>query len=91
MTEHKIMLSQETYIEKLTDKYKMSDCRTLETLFDVSSKLSKFNSPEIGSKEYKEMQSCDYWGIVGCLKYLAFTTRPGIAQTANILSSLVEN
>ena len=90
-TENKIMLSQETYIEKLIEKYKMSDCRTLETPLDVSSKLSKLDSSEIGSKEYQEMQSRGYRGIVGCLNYLALTTRPDIAHTANILSSFVEN
>ena len=37
------------------------------------------------------MQSCDYRGIVECLNYLALTTRPDIAHTANILSSFVEN
>ena len=45
----------------------MSDGRTLETPLDVSSKLSKLESPNIGSKEYQELQSCDYKGIVGCL------------------------
>ena len=53
------MLSQEAYIEKLIEKYKMSDCRTLETPPDVNSKLSKLDSQEIGSKVYQEMQSCD--------------------------------
>ena len=46
------MLSQEAYIEKLIEKYKMSDSRSLETPLDVSSKLSKLDSLEIGSKEY---------------------------------------
>ena len=33
----------------------MSDCRTLEKPLENSSKLSKLDSPEIGSKEYQEM------------------------------------
>ena len=90
-TENKKMLSQEAYIEKLIRKYKISDCRTLKTPLDVSSKISKLDSPEIVNKEYQEMQSCDHRGIVGCLNYLAFSTRPDIAHTANILSSFVEN
>ena len=61
------MLTHEAYIEKLIEKYKVSDSRTLETPIDVSSKLSKLDSPEIGSKEYQKMQSCDYRGVVGCL------------------------
>ena len=51
-TENKIMLCYELYIDKLIEKYKMSDCMTMETPLDVSSKLSKLDSPKIGSKEY---------------------------------------
>ena len=39
--EHKIMISQEFNLEKLKEKYKMGDFRTLETHLDVSSKLSR--------------------------------------------------
>ena len=70
----------------------MSDCRTLETPLDVNSKLSSFDSSEIGSKEYQELPSFDYYrGIVGSLNYLALNTRPDFGPTANILSSFVEN
>ena len=37
------------------------------------------------------MQSFDYSGIVRCLNYLALTTRPDLAHTANISSSFVKN
>ena len=37
----------------------------------------------------REMQSCDYKGIVGCLNYLALTIRPDIAHAANLLGSFV--
>ena len=40
------------------------------THLDVSLKLSKLNS-SVDKNEHKKMQSCDYWGISGCLKYLA--------------------
>ena len=48
-------------------------------------------SPEKGRKEYIEMQSCDYRGIIGCLNYLALTTRPGIAHTANFFQFVFGN
>ena len=72
------MLSQDTYVEKLLEKFNMSESKTLEAPLDVSRKLSKLNSPEIGSNEHRQMQSCDYTGIVGCLNYLALTSRPDI-------------
>ena len=90
-TQNQIMLSQEAYVEKLLEKFNMSEPKTLETPLDVSLKLSKLDSPEIGSNEHREMQSCDYRGIVGCLNYLALTSRPDIAHAANLLSSFVEN
>ena len=85
------MLSQEAYTEKLIEKYKMGDCRTLEAPLDVSSTISQLESPKIGSKEYKDMQSCDYTGIVGCLNYLALAASPDSAHTTTILISVVEN
>ena len=90
-TENKTMLSQDACRENLIEMYKMSDCRTLKTPLGVSSKLSKRFSPKIGSKEYQDMQSFDYRRIVGCLNYLALTTRPGTAHTANILIPFVGN
>ena len=69
----------------------MSESKTLETPLYVSLKLSKFDSPEKGSNEHREMQSCDYRGIVGCLNYLALKSRPDIANAANLLSFFVQN
>ena len=62
----------------------MSESKTLETPLDVSLKLSKLDSPELGSNEHRNMQSCDYRGIVGCLN-------SEIAHAANLLSSFVQN
>ena len=69
----------------------MTESKTLETPLDIGLKLSKFVSPEIGSNEQREMQSCDCWGILGCLNFLALTSRPDSAHAANILISFAEN
>ena len=92
-TENEIKPSQEAYVEKLLEKFNMSESKTLETPLDVSLKLSKLDSPEIGTNEHREMemQSCDYRGVVGCLIYLALTSRQDIAHAANLLSSFVQN
>ena len=55
-TENKIKLSQEAYVEKLLERFKISESKTLETPLDVSLKLSKLDSPEIGINEHREMQ-----------------------------------
>ena len=90
-TENEIMRSQEAYADKLLEKFNMSGSKTLETPLDVSLKLSKLDSPELGSIEHREMQSCDHRGIVACLNYLALTSRPDIALAPNFLSSFVQN
>ena len=46
---------------------------------NVSLKLSKVESTEKGSNAEKERPSSDVRGIVGCLKYLALTSRPDVA------------
>ena len=51
------MLSQEAYTEKLIERSKVSNFRTLEKPLVASSKLSKLDSLKIGSKEYQDMQS----------------------------------
>ena len=70
--------------------FKLSESKTLETPLDVNLELSKIDSSEIGSNEHREMQSCDHRVIVGCLNYLALTSRPDIAHATNLLSSFVE-
>ena len=63
-TENEIMLSPETYVEKLLENFNTSESKPLETPLENSLKLSNLGSPEIGSNEHREMQSCDYRGIV---------------------------
>ena len=82
-TENEMKQSQEDNVEKLLEKFIMSESKTLETPLDVNLKLSKLESPEIGCNEHREMQSCDYRVIVGCLIYLALTSKPDIAHAAN--------
>ena len=65
-TENKKRLSQEAYNEKIKKKYKMSDCRSLETHLDVNSKLSKLDSPK---KEAKNIKMCSLV-IIGNSKLL---------------------
>ena len=90
-TKNEIKLSPEAYVEKLQEKFYMSESKTLETPLDVSLKLSKLDSPEIGSNGDRELQSCNFRGIVGCMSYLALTSRQDIAHAANLLSSFVQN
>ena len=84
-------IKPETYVEKVPEKFNMSESKILETPLDVSLKLSKIDSPERSRHEHREMQRNYYRGIVGCLKYLALTSRPDIAHAANLIISFVQN
>ena len=54
-------------------------------------KMTKEDCPLQGSIEQKNMKKCDYRGPVGCLNYLALSSRPDICFAANLLSSFVES
>ena len=47
--ENEIKLSQESYVEKMLEKFNKSESKTLEAPIDVSLKLSKLDSPELGA------------------------------------------
>ena len=69
----------------------MTEAKPITTPIDENEKLTKDDCPLDGSIEQENMKKCDYRGFVGCLNYLAFTSRPDICFAANLLSSFVEN
>ena len=62
------MLNQETSAKKFPEKFNMIESKTLEASSDVSLKLSKFYSTEIGTNDQREKHVVDYRGITGILE-----------------------
>ena len=86
-----IKIRQEKYIEKILETFKMNDCRTIGTPLEENCKLSKKDCPQKGSEEQLRMSKTNFRSWIGCLNYLALSSRPDICFAANARSSFVEN
>ena len=69
----------------------MNDCRPIGTPLEENSKLSKNDCPQEGSEEQFRMSKTNFRSLIGCLNYLALSSRPDICFAANALRLLVEN
>ena len=88
--ENSIEINQEQYIGKLLERFGPENCKSVETpLAEI--KLTKKDRPQEGSEEQELMKNFDFRDLLGCLNYLAFSSRPDIAFASNSSSSFVEN
>lgn len=83
--EKKLWVSQNDFIKKVILRFNMSDCNPKLTLADPHVRLSKEMVPKTEAKR-REVKKLPYQQLVGCLNYLAQTTRLDIAFAANQLS-----
>ena len=90
-TSLEIKISQEKYIEKILETFKMNDCRPIGTALEENCKLSENDCPQEGSEEQLRMSKTNLRSLIGGLNYLALSSRPDICFAANALSSFVEN
>lgn len=72
-----VTLDQEHYIEKLMQKFNMSECSTAVTPIECKLNLEKSNVCE---------DNIPYQRLIGSLMYLAVLTRPDIAYSVSYLS-----
>ncbi|XP_036320876.1 secreted RxLR effector protein 161-like [Rhagoletis pomonella] len=68
----------------------MNDCNAVTTLMNADEKLSKDMCPK-NEDEKKEIEKLPYQNLIGCLLYLAGSTRPDIAYTVSVLSQFNTN
>jgi hypothetical protein len=84
--ENRVHLNQSLYVEKILDKYGMSDCKPVKTPMDSLVKLEK---PKDIKKDI--MRQYPYQNLVGALMYLSVSTRPDITYAVNYLSQFNTN
>lgn len=80
-----ITLDQQHYVEQILSRFGMSDCKSVTTPLNWSEKLTKDLCPK-DDAERMLVDKNRYQQAVGCLNYLAQSTRPDIAFTVNLLS-----
>lgn len=72
-------MSQESYIDDLLYRFRMTDANPVITPMDVNAKLSRVAETD----ELEE--DMPYRELVGCLTYLAIATRPDISFAVSCL------
>ncbi len=80
-----LWLSQEAYVEKLLEKYKLVGAKPVSTPADVNVRLVR------GDGVSKSADEKLYQSIVGSLMYIAIATRPDIQQAVSSVSKYCAN
>jgi len=75
----KIWLNQTTYIQRILQKFGMSECKSVSTPFNPSNKLSDKMEPRSSEKSH-EMNKIPYREAIGSLLYAGQGTRPDITH-----------
>ena len=77
-------LSQQTYISKVLERFRMQNCSTNATPFKKGDKFSLAQCPK-NELERKQMERVPYASVVGSLMYAQICTRPDIAFAIGML------
>lgn len=79
--DYSITLSQSDYVDKLLERFGMTDCKPANTPIETKCTLTR---PEIIDEQM--MREIPYQSLIGGLLYLAISTRPDIAFAVSFLS-----
>ena len=85
-----IFLSQQRYILKVLDRFRMRDAKVVSTPLAMHFKLSASQSPQI-EEEKLHMLKVPYASAVGSIMYAMVCTRPDIAQAVSVVSRYMAN
>ncbi|XP_055522420.1 zinc finger protein 208-like [Wyeomyia smithii] len=85
-----ISLDQEAYTESILKRFNMERCKPVKVPMNSSEKLTKDASPK-DDNESTAMEDVPYQEAVGCLMYLAQSTRPDILFAVKTLSRFNNN
>jgi hypothetical protein len=85
-----LFLSQKSYIEKVLEKYNLSNCKSVATPFASHFKLSSRQCP-VTEDEKEYMAHIPYSNAVGNLMYAMICTRPDLAHAVSVVSRFMHN
>ena len=86
----KLWLSQESYIEKVLERFNMSKAKAVCSPIASHLKLSSNQCPT-SKKDMKEMSKVPYASVVGSLMYAMVCTRPDITHAVDVVSRFLTN
>jgi hypothetical protein len=85
-----LWLSQESYIEKVLNRFNMSKAKSVSSPLASHLKLSSKQSLT-SEKENEEIKKVPYASAVGSLMYAMVCTRPDIAHVVGVVSRFLSN
>ena len=85
-----LSLSQETYINKVLERFNMQNCKPLGNLIAKGETLSKRMCPQT-QQEVERMNNVPYASAVGSLMYAMLCTRPDICYVVGLVSRYQSN
>ncbi|KAK4411888.1 Retrovirus-related Pol polyprotein from transposon TNT 1-94 [Sesamum angolense] len=85
-----LSLSQETYIKRITERFRMHNANPVDTPMDKSCVLSKELCPKT-EEEKKRMTKIPYASAVGSLMYAMMCTRPDLCFAVGMVSRYQSN
>jgi len=85
-----LTLSQEKYIKKVLERFRVDDAKPRSTPLGAHFKLSKGQSPKT-TEEKQQMARVPYASAVGSLMYAMVCTRPDIAHAVGVVSRFMAN
>ena len=83
----KLYLCQDAYVDKILDRYSMTDCKTVDT--PMASGAIALMVPYDGTTSRQDIE--EYGSIVDSENYLACQTRCDVAYTVSVLSRFLTN
>ncbi|KAH9655442.1 hypothetical protein KPL70_022326 [Citrus sinensis] len=84
-TNGEIFLSQERYLTKVLETYKMLDSKPVLTPLAAHFKLSNQLCPKT-DEEKLDMKNVPYANAIGCLMYAMVLTRPDLSHSVSVVS-----
>ncbi|KAJ4736375.1 Transposon Ty1-NL2 Gag-Pol polyprotein [Rhynchospora pubera] len=85
-----LILSQEKYINKVLERFRVQDAKPRCTPLGGQLKLSKAQAPKT-DEERDHMAAVPYASAIGSLMYAMVCTRPDISQAVGVLSRFMAN
>ena len=80
-----VSIDQSRYIEDVAKKFGVENAK-VSTPMDDQLKLSREDSPKVGSPEHEEVAKLPYKALIGCLLYISGKTRPDITFAVHTLA-----
>jgi hypothetical protein len=85
-----LFLSQKSYIEKVLEKYNLSNCKYVATPFASHFKLSS-RQCLVTEDDKQHMPRVPYSNVVGNLMYAMICTKPDLAHAVSVVSRFMHN